>query len=194
MSGRIVRRLLPALALAAGVIAFGGATVAAGSTAAECCTVTYNKQRTKVMVTGTVHYKGTPLLFSLDGRSPCASPGSRPGTASIRIGGSRCATSLPAITRSGSFTGQRQARDDEVAALLHQGNRPAAEAIRVDHFRVRAASSRERVRCSSSRSRTHRRAGAASTQGPGSMQVLGAVQGPRTRAPRVSRARDRLRR
>jgi hypothetical protein len=69
--------LVSALAVTA-----AGASVAAGSqSAAECCTVTYDKTKTHVQVTGTVSYKGRAVLFSFYG--PCASPAG-PGHAFVK--------------------------------------------------------------------------------------------------------------
>jgi hypothetical protein len=48
---------------------------------AACCTVTYNAAKTHFQVTGTVSYKGTPVLFSFHG--PCASPAG-PGRAHVK--------------------------------------------------------------------------------------------------------------
>lgn len=82
MSSSALRRLGAlafALLLAAAV---AGASTASGSrSGGECCTVTYNKAKTHVQVTGFVRYKGTPVLFSFHG--PCASPAG-PGRAYVK--------------------------------------------------------------------------------------------------------------
>jgi hypothetical protein len=72
-------RLLPLCILA---LTFAGAGPAlAGPKGASCCKVTYNAAKTHVQVTGTVAYKGEPILFSFHG--PCASPAG-PGLASVK--------------------------------------------------------------------------------------------------------------
>jgi hypothetical protein len=77
-----LRRLAVLGFVSALAIAAAGTSVAAQSrSAAECCTVTYDKTKTHVQVTGTVSYKGRAVLFSFHG--PCASPAG-PGRAFVK--------------------------------------------------------------------------------------------------------------
>lgn len=77
-----LRRLAVLGCVSALAVAAAGASVAAQSrSAAECCTVTYDKTKTHVQVTGTVSYKGRAVLFSFHG--PCASPAG-PGRAFVK--------------------------------------------------------------------------------------------------------------
>jgi hypothetical protein len=77
-----LRRLAVLGFVSALAVTAAGASVAAGSRSAlECCTVTYDKTKTHVQVTGTVSYKGRAVLFSFYG--PCASPAG-PGRAFVK--------------------------------------------------------------------------------------------------------------
>lgn len=78
-------RRAPVLVVAVAAVASLAAGLAHASVtatpAAKCCTVTYNKAKTHVQVSGVVAYRGTPVLFSFHG--PCASPAG-PGRAYVK--------------------------------------------------------------------------------------------------------------